>query len=464
MAELGALALALLVRARLRRHDRWSRGQIIQHQDRALRRLREFAHQHSPFYASFHKGRERSPLGELPVLTKSVLMDQFDALVTDRAVRRNDVEAYLKNPSGGTRFRGRYVVSATAGTTRQPGIFLAAPSEWAYVMGSYARATDWAGVSVGPWPPRRLAVVASRKPWHQSARVGQTTRSAFLPTLQLDANDPLPDIVARLNAFRPHHLIAYAGMAGILAKEQIDGRLAIHPRAVFCASEVLSAASRARIAAAWGHQPFNVYAATETAGIASECRLHRGLHLYEDLVIVEVVDERNRSVPAGISADKILVTVLFSRTQPLIRYEMSDRVTLSPSPCACGRAFAFIESVDGRAEDVLELPAANGSTVSVHPVLFHQLLEVLPVHAWQVRQGDAGLEILLERPAPGVSMPAVEMGVRHMLRRMGAPDMSIEVRLVDAIERTALGKRKTFVRHAALRHGPAASPARRPGE
>jgi phenylacetate-coenzyme A ligase PaaK-like adenylate-forming protein len=60
-------------------------------------------------------------------------------------------------------------------------------------------------------------------------------------------------------------------MARILAEEQIAGRLQISPKAAMSASEVLTEESRNRIQTAWNCQPFNVYAATETAGIASEC-------------------------------------------------------------------------------------------------------------------------------------------------------------------------------------------------
>jgi phenylacetate-CoA ligase len=111
-----------------------------------------------------------------------------------------------------------------------------------------------------------------------------------------------------------------------------------------------------RIEEAWGKRPFEVYAATETAGIASECELHQGMHLFEDLVITEVVDEKNRPVPPGIYGEKVLVTVLFSRTMPLIRYEMSDSVRpASSARCPCGGPFALIDGVQGRVEDVLHL-------------------------------------------------------------------------------------------------------------
>ena len=70
---------------------------------------------------------------------------------------------------------------------------------------------------------------------------------------------------------------------------------------------------------AWHVEPFNVYAATETGGVAAECRHHHGMHLFEDLVIPEVVDNDYRPVPLGQSGDRLLVTVLFRRTIPLIR-------------------------------------------------------------------------------------------------------------------------------------------------
>jgi phenylacetate-CoA ligase len=66
---------------------------------------------------------------------------------------------------------------------------------------------------------------------------------------------------------------------------------------LFSASEVLTDASRRLAIAAWGRGPFNVHCATETSGIAAECGQHAGMHLFEDLVITEVVDAENRPVP-----------------------------------------------------------------------------------------------------------------------------------------------------------------------
>src|SRR5262245_24730208 len=103
---------ALMELRRLRAHDHWAREQLQVHQDRSLASLRQFTTINSPFYRTFHKGFEDAPLEALPVLTKSVMMEHFDELVTDRSVRLSEVRAYLDRQSPG-RFREKYEVAAT---------------------------------------------------------------------------------------------------------------------------------------------------------------------------------------------------------------------------------------------------------------------------------------------------------------------------------------------------------------
>jgi phenylacetate-CoA ligase len=91
----------LALRHRLRQRDRWTRPQLEEHQDRALHSLRRHAYTRSPFYRRFHKGFTDRPLGDLPILTKEMVMEHFDELVTDPAVRLADVEANLATLSGG---------------------------------------------------------------------------------------------------------------------------------------------------------------------------------------------------------------------------------------------------------------------------------------------------------------------------------------------------------------------------
>lgn len=438
--DLPLIARYLALRGRLRAHERWPRERLLDHQQRHLAELRRHALAHSPFYRRFHAGFEDRPLAELPILTKAELMADFDELVTDRAIRLADVEAHLAGIDGDVRFRGRYRVVATSGSTGLRGIFLSDPTEWAQVIASYSRAQEWAGIVPGLRHPVRLAVVSTTKPWHQSARVGASVKSPMAPTLRLDATEPIERIVAALNDFAPGSLVAYASMQRLLAEEQLAGRLRIAPRAAFSASEVLTPDTRDKIKVAWGIDPFNVYAATEPAGVASECEYHSGLHLYEDLVIPEIVDDRGEPVPPGEAGTRLLVTVLFSRTQPLIRYELSDSVVPSARSCPCGRTFALIESIQGRSEDVIYLPALDGGKVAVHPNVIHDVLDRLRVGEWQVVQEPDAVRLLVARPGPGFDGDGVVRALDRAFREAGSLPPGIAWTTVDAVQRSATGK------------------------
>jgi phenylacetate-CoA ligase len=447
---------------RLRKHEQWTRARTQEHQARELRLLREFAYSRSPFYRQYHRGLVDRPLSELPVLTKAAMMEHFDELVTDRAIRLEDVRAHMARAGVGTGtelYLGRYRVNATSGSSGHPGIFLFDPSEWLAIVASFARAREWAGARVNLLERMKMASVASTDPWHMSAAVGDTVRSWWMPTLRLSAAEPLSSIVKQLDDWQPEMLVSYASMARLLASEQLDGRLHIAPRLVFASSEVLTPDTRRLIEDAWGVAPFNEYAATETGSIAAECAENHSLHLFEDLLVVEVVDYHNRPVPPGEYREKLLVTVLSSRTLPLIRYELSDSVSLSAEACPCGRPFALVGDILGRTEQTLYFPGTAdvelglgvpgdhlSHEISVHPNLFHSIMDRVPASGWQIaHEPDGGLTVLLTglpdgfddaRLAGEITLALAARGVHAG----GAQLPYITVQRVPAIPRTTAGK------------------------
>ena len=444
----------------LRKRDRWTREQLQTFQEQALSRMRQYAYARSPFYQQFHAGLMDRPLQDLPVLTKSMLMEHFDDLVTDRAVHLEAVRQYVAGAREAERFLGRYWVNATSGSSGRPGIFLLDRTEWAAVLASFARAQEWAGVPVRLTQQTKLAAVASTDPRHMSAAVGATVRSWWMPTLRLAASDPLPDIVAQLNAWQPDLLVSYASMARILADEQLAGRLRITPHLVFTSSEVLTDETRRLVAAAWGQEPFNQYAATESGGLAAECVAHRGMHLFEDLVIPEVVDDHNRLVAPGTFGAKLLITVLASRTLPLIRYELSDSLRLSTATCPCGRHYTLIDAVQGRREDILHFPSAAGADVAVQPHTFHRILDQTPVSGWRVvQEADGGLTILLSGISAGAIEEALAQQVRVALAAQRVSVPYVHVMQVDTIPKGASGKAPLIQARPARTASPAASAA-----
>lgn len=425
----------------LAQHDQWARPQLESVQANELRRLREFAYARSPFYRKFHQGKLDRPLSDLPVLTKAQLMEDFDELVTDRTVRLDAVRAHLGGGGDSRRYLGRYWVNATSGSSGQPGIFLFDENEWVKVLASFARAHEWAGVHISLTHRMRMASVASVSPWHMSSQVGASLSSWWMPALRLAASEPIGEIVSRLNAWRPEMLVAYASMARVLAEEQLAGRLNIHPPLIFTSSEVLTQETRRRAEQAWGHPPFDQYGATEVGDIAAEHSACRHRHTFEDLLIVEVVDERHRPVPPGRYGAKLLVTSLFSRTQPLIRYELNDSVRLGAAQDSCGLPFAILEGIQGRTEDVLSLPTAAGALVDIQPLVFHRILDLLPVSGWQVAQDAPDrLTVLLSGSSDGIAESALAQRMKQALAAEGAGDLQVSILKCAVIPKNASGK------------------------
>jgi phenylacetate-CoA ligase len=425
----------------LRQHERWTRPQLETYRTDALRQMRDYAYARSSFYQTFHQGLTNRPLQELPVLTKAMLMEHFDELVTDRDVRLEAVRQHVEHNTSDGLFLGRYRVTATSGSSGQPGFFLFSQPEWLTIMASFARGQEWSGARINLLQRRRMATVASISPWHTSSQVSATAQSWWTPSIRLPASDPLEKIVQRLNEWQPQLLIAYASMARILAEEQQAGRLHIVPEQVFVASEVLTEETRRRVKNAWGNWPFNQYGATETADIAAEHRRCRHMHLFEDLLFVEVVDDSYKAVAPGVYGSKVLVTTLFSRTQPLIRYELNDSVRLSPDTCKCGLPFAVIDGIQGRVEDTLSLPSTIGGRIVVQPLIFSEVMDVLPVSGWQIiQEPDDTLTVLVASGNNGFVDTRLQRQLSQALAAHGALVPLITIQSVQAIPKTSAGK------------------------
>ena len=223
-------------------------------------------------------------------------------------------------------------------------------------------------------------------------------------------------MVEELNRFQPQFVNAYPSVAVLLAEEQLAGRLRIAPERMSTSSELRTPEMTARIEEAFGVRPCDLYATTEGLW-GAECEHRTGIHLFEDLTIVENVDEDGRPVPDGEPGARLLVTNLMNFTQPLIRLELADAMTLDPEPCPCGRTLIRVRSIAGRSDDVLELPAAGGARVSVHPLQFAVVARDREVVEFQVVQDGPRLRLLVV--ARGEA-PALETRLRTAVEQSPA--------------------------------------------
>jgi phenylacetate-coenzyme A ligase PaaK-like adenylate-forming protein len=418
-------------------HDGWSRDQLLTYQRERLRKLLEHAVSSSSYYREALGRDALDPelnLEDLPILPKATLMEQFDRVVADRRLRLAEIEEHATGSDPGALFAREFHVFMTSGTTGRRGVFPQTRAEFAQWV-----AACWRVVSrFGLRPGARTAGIAAPTPLHITQKLFRALGGFGVGRPELTVTMPMPALVEALDRDQPEAIFGTVSTVGALATEQLAGRLSMRPRWAVASGEVLPEDVRLRIGDAWGIEPVEIYSSTETLVMASETPERVGLHVSEDLVVLEVVDEHNRPVPPGIPGHKVLVTSLVNRAFPLIRYEIADAVTLAPDPDPTGRPYQRIMRVDGRNDDILRFPSTAGGEAVVLPhhlrVPFARLADVTQYQI--VREpGRLVIRVVL-KPEASVETPTrIEAGIRAALEEAGAVPPPIAVEPVAEIER-----------------------------
>jgi phenylacetate-CoA ligase len=125
-----------------------------------------------------------------------------------------------------------------------------------------------------------------------------------------------------------------------------------------------------------GVRSTNLFGLSEVIGpgVSGECAEARdGLHVQEDHFLVEVVDPETHE-PVGEGEDGVLVfTTLTKQAMPLLRYWTGDIASVTREPCVCGRTFARMSAIRGRADDMLIVRGVN-----VYPTQVEEVLRRIP--------------------------------------------------------------------------------------
>ncbi|MFL5629589.1 MAG: phenylacetate--CoA ligase family protein [Ktedonobacteraceae bacterium] len=167
--------------------------------------------------------------------------------------------------------------------------------------------------------------------------------------------EKMREFVAMLNSKRPKLIIAYVESIYELARFIEREQLAICPQsAIIVSAGSLYPFMRETIESVFQCKVFDRYGSREVGGIAGECAVHKGLHVFPWGNYVEIVDEAGRRLPAGVEGN-IVVSCLSNFAMPLLRYQIGDRGILSAeASCPCGRHGQILERVSGRTDHVFK--------------------------------------------------------------------------------------------------------------
>ncbi len=363
---------------------------------RRLQALFNIAALRSPHYRRVFAGRDagRTRLTDLPIAHKAELMRDFAGWVTDPALHLNELRHFVAEPANIARaFLGRYTVWESSGSTGEPAIFV----QDATAMGVYDALEALRRPVLRPLQPwldpwglsERIAFVGATG-GHFASTVSVERLRQLQPGLSnrlrgLSFLQPMEALCSELDDFQPTSLATYPSAAVLLAEEQLAGRLNLRLHEVWTGGESLSGCARAFVSGTFGCPVSQSYGASEFLSLAFECH-HGALHLNSDWAILEPVDAQGRAMPDGQQGVTTLLTNLANHVQPLIRYDLGDRVTIFTAPCACGSHLPVIE-VSGRDDDTLALTRGKGrGTVKVVPLAVSTVLEDAGLFDFQLVQ------------------------------------------------------------------------------
>jgi phenylacetate-CoA ligase len=201
-------------------------------------------------------------------------------------------------------------------------------------------------------------------------------------------------------------------------------------------SELLTEDDRITIRTAFGVPPVNQFVSTE--GLVGHSQSGgAALRFATDMCIVELVDERNQPVADGTVSAKVLLTNLHNRTQPLIRYELTDRFV---AHSVAGDPYLHA-SVEGRSDDEFRY-----SAITIDPLVIRTVMVRTPnVVEYQVRQTERGVAVTIVSDGI-VDRAAIASALEHSLRAAGLPDASAHVDESAVISRhPQTGKIRRFI-------------------
>lgn len=406
-----------------------------------------FVWEHSAFYRGLYRAqgiRERDlghvALQHLPLVTKRMLLDNFDEAVTDPRINRASVEEWLgQTHEARSRFLGEFLVIDSSGSSGIRASVVCDETAWR-TMSAAAAGYLYPGKLPGGTRYRNAFYTSPGRRGHSaSAATTMNTSQVAFDGLIVPMNGPVEETLARLNAFQPDRLTSYSSSLGWLAELALNGRLGISPREVVATSDRMTPAVEAKIRQAWNPRIYDLYAASESLFIAVKQPGQADWKVLDELQMVEVLDSDNRQVGAG-EIGRAVLTNWTNRTLPFIRYDLTDYVICGNTQPGnstlrgfAGRSFDSlpIRLADGRAGEIPSYALANFGAAGLDACQF---------------VSHSPDEVEVQYCASEDLERALQTGIAGLLAHWGGARTTFTIRRVDHLWNDAESFKLTLVR------------------
>ena len=340
------LRLALVHRIRKGFYG-WDAARLRRHQQGRLDEMLAYVVRHSPYYRALRERGWDGSFERLAQLSKSEMIAHFDEINTI-GLRQAELFEFAVQQERSEQtglYLGRYSVGLSSGTSGSRLPTVLAPSERRqYGSLLFARS----GIPESVRRPRVLFALRVNNPAFMEARFLGVT------IVYTDYTHPIEALVRLVNEKRLNVLAGPPSLLRLIARQRQD---IDHPiEALISYAEVLDDLSRHQLEHDFGAPLAQIYQGAE-GFIASTCRAGN-LHLNEDVVYVEALE----TADSLNNAKRLVVTDLYRRALPFLRYQLNDIVELDAGPCACGSVFRLVRRIHGRADDIFHLRSDSGDS------------------------------------------------------------------------------------------------------
>lgn len=375
----------------LKESQNWNEEQIYTYRLAKLQLLVEHSYNHVPYYTELFNTH-----GILPQDIKTLQDIKKIPILTKELARINQKKLVSEN----TNFR--YVKKGkTGGTTGVPLIYFSDTNNRSFSWASFYRWYNWIGIERADrvmtlWgaktilkPSFKTKIIENSINWSQNKKTINT----------FSINDKsTPAVYSQIIKYNPIILKGYLSAIILIAKYMQKNKLQPNKnlKAISTTTETLLPIYRDLLSQVFSVPVYDQYGCGEVPAISYECTKHNGLHINEEHVYLETLDDNNDEIINN--KGRIVVTNLDNFVMPFIRYENGDTGTLLSEKCSCGLNSQLMGSIDGRTIDTIEL--INGS--KVHGVFFTDILYELGINTnlisrFQIYQYESGgIEISLE--------------------------------------------------------------------
>jgi phenylacetate-CoA ligase len=281
---------------------------------------------------------------DFPILNKKIVNENFDKIVTDKKIRRKDIEDFLAvSKDYKERYMDKYNIIRTSGSSGEVGIYVYSDSELLPITACSNRATgtNWFQRFV------YLAKIDDHYAGITMAGLSGKLPIIYSDTMMINVDEDLTTILNKLNTFKPTNLGGYSFLLAQIAKAQLKGELNIEPKYIQTGGEPSLESDKVLIKQAFPKAKLiNVYACSEAlflgVGVGES-----PMQLMDDYIYTEI------------NVNNIYCTNLFNYTCPLIRFQINDNLSLS-SNADFSSPFTLIDNIVGRVESNPEFVNDDG--------------------------------------------------------------------------------------------------------